>query len=201
MDKPIHEQTAEQTASALVTAVGRAGAGGQQRLGGGWALWSGIILALAVAWAVFMAADLWAHRGGLADGKRAAPWEPAFAVENLVPPGEINRAMPLETAWTDRGLRTQVRPIYVDLGEIRRDPMLQVSLSADDLYRLTFLHLGGRVGQITVRPGAATAGLRVVKIQVPNSAVQAGYDVIQISAAEGDGAYLVGHLILGQGSP
>jgi hypothetical protein len=92
--------------------------------------------------------------------------------------------------------------LVVEMEEVARAPLIELSLDNNDRYRIEFLREGKVVGEDSVGPDMTTGGLIVYRVEVPAEAVQAGYDAIRIGAVEGDSSWSVGHLrLLPDGDP
>lgn len=100
-----------------------------------------------------------------------------------------------------------LRPIGEQLGVTCQDKpgrrYFEVSLDADDTYRLTFLKGALNLGWVDVAPPPEfrrPKGLTVHFGDVPPLAVRDGFDVIVIEPISGNGSHLLGHLLV-EGSP
>ncbi len=83
----------------------------------------------------------------------------------------------------------------VALGEVRHDPRVSLSLSADDGFEIVFLHGRRRVGSRFAEPRYGS-GLMVRGLRVPDDAVDEGYDRIRIYPYRGNKESFLGHLRL-----
>jgi arabinofuranosyltransferase len=102
------------------------------------------------------------------------------------------------TLWNQAGnFRFRAAGVEVELEKPTRARRLEVSLDGNDDYELLFIDGTVRVARLPVpaRP-APEGGLAVHVIEVPEPAVNEGYDAVLIRPLRGDNAYVLGHLRL-----
>lgn len=109
----------------------------------------------------------------------------------------LAQAKPAGYRWDGPGTVTmEAGGIDIDLGAPRHSRSLGTSLDNNDGYRLRFLRSGGIVGEIAIPAVNSGDGLAVHEVRVPEAAVAAGYDQVQVLPEGGDQRYSIGHLLL-----
>lgn len=86
--------------------------------------------------------------------------------------------------------------VDIELGALRHSRRLSTSLDNNDGYRLRFLRAGEMVGQVGIPAVNSGDGLAVQEVDVPQAAVDSGYDHVQVLPEGGDQRYAIGHLLL-----
>jgi arabinofuranosyltransferase len=99
--------------------------------------------------------------------------------------------------WNFHTVKLDGDGIDVKMGRTTCAATLDISLDNNDDYELTFMKGTQVVGNYPVQKiTLPNGGLQVYAVPVPQTAVQAGYDVIHVAPVSGDGSYSIGHLIL-----
>jgi hypothetical protein len=114
---------------------------------------------------------------------------------------EMGPARPEGSAWNGPGnvvFRCQpgCPELTIDLQGLRRSGHVEVSSDHNDRYEMVFLNRGASVGRLAWGAFEGAGGLRVLRLEVPARAQDAGYDTLAVRPLYGDGQYSVGHLLL-----
>ena len=156
-----------------------------------------VLIAMAVLVLVVAAVDigrrLWVHLTGPGDAQETLatiPQEVHLSLEQL------SDAKPQGYAWDETGTVRFMDRVVVSLGGIVHPGTLNLSLDGNDRYILNLMAGDQRVGFVVVEP-SWNGGLEVQTVALPEEAVSLGFDTVVIEADTGDGAYALGHLLLG----
>ena len=120
-----------------------------------------------------------------------------------VPLAQLSAPVRDATVWNAPGA-TVLSPagIVVDLGEVRRVSILEVSLDHNDDYRITYLRHGQCVAEQDSPAQIHTqVGIWLRRVTVPLSVPADGADRIWIKPMRGDGMCSIGHLRLIEATP
>jgi hypothetical protein len=156
-----------------------------------------VAIALSVLVLVVVAVDigrrLWVHftaPGDAQDTVAVIPQEVHLSLEQL------SDEKPQGYAWDEAGTVRFMDRVVVSLGGIAHPGTLNLSLDGNDRYVLSLMAGDERVGFVEVEP-SWNGGLEVYTVAVPEEAGSLGFDSVVIEADAGDGAYALGHLLLG----
>lgn len=100
--------------------------------------------------------------------------------------------------WNAPGSVVFTHSLRVALPSVTRARSLEVSVDHNDVYIVIFLRDAVEMGRVRITPNLSREGLRIVTLQAPAHAVTEGYNAVKLTAVEGDGAYSLGHLMLGE---
>lgn len=111
----------------------------------------------------------------------------------------LSQVQPDGTPWDAPGSRTFLTLLAVMCPDQEGRRMLDISLDADDRYRLTFLKRNRIVGSVVVDAvprDRRQAGLASHIVTIPERARKRGFDTIVVVGIAGDDRKAVGHLLL-----
>lgn len=110
---------------------------------------------------------------------------------------------PAGTGWNEAGNYIfSSKGIRIDLGKRFDAQRMDISLDGNDTYRISYVWADANGNETVVAeqdvplPSGRPRGLAEHDIQVPQVAVEAGYNTIVIKRLAGDGRYALGHLRL-----
>jgi hypothetical protein len=162
------------------------------RLGGRKALTAMAVLVLVVA-AVEVGQRLWVKLVEFGDTQDASPTIPQEVHVSLE---QLSNPKPRGYAWDEPDTVRFKDRVIVSLEDTAHPETLDISLDGNDGYELSLMAGDEQVGFVKVEP-SWTGGLEVYTLAVPENAVSLGFDAIIIEVETGDGAYALGHLLLG----
>lgn len=102
------------------------------------------------------------------------------------------------THWNAEGNVVFKTVVKVKLPAVSRADTVELSVDNNDVYVLSFHKGRAEVGRVRMEPNKRLSGLRVATVQTPRGALEAGYDLLQLTALFGDSFYSLGHLVLKQ---
>ena len=100
------------------------------------------------------------------------------------------------TGWQDDGAHPFTEMATIRLGRPWKAKTMELSLDANDAYRLEFRTGVTAVGVVEVGPKEAVDGLATYTAELPLDITETGADTIVVTAKTGDGALSIGHLVL-----
>lgn len=124
-----------------------------------------------------------------------APPPPAFKIKQ-VKLAAVSTPRPQGTAFNAEGTVSFDRALAVDLGRVYKSAQVEVSLDNNDDYRLAFVLKQVEQASVDLAMDASIAGLRVLKVKVPEAGLKNGYDEVRIYFVKGDSIHALGHLVL-----
>jgi len=159
--------------------------------------WRKVLTAMAVM-VLFVAAfdlgkRLWVSLQRSADSEETSPTIPQDAYLRLE---QLSDAKPRGHAWDGPGTVRFMNRLVVSLGGIAHPETLNVSLDGNDGYLISLMAGDEKVGFVDIEP-SLIGGLEIYTVTIPEEAFFQGFDSIVIEANSGDGAYALGHLLLG----
>jgi arabinofuranosyltransferase len=84
----------------------------------------------------------------------------------------------------------------IELGQRQHAGLLNLSVDHNDQYRISYLRDGEYVGESRIPPRKRHEGLSVQQVKVPPLIAVKGYDALRLQGMQGDGVYVLGHLLL-----
>ncbi|NPV56167.1 MAG: hypothetical protein HPY76_05755, partial [Anaerolineae bacterium] len=120
------------------------------------------------------------------------------SIEHLtVDLASVGQVYPQGTPGDSAGvLQMKDSGVSVRLGGVTSAGRIDLTLDNNDDYRISFWQGEDEVGFLVISGLNISEGLTRYTPAVPDSARQAGFDVIQVHPLRGDGFYALGHLTL-----
>jgi len=155
-----------------------------------------VLLALVAGVAIILSTG---GSNGVATGGKsssaAAPPPPAALIKK-VKLADVNKPVEKGTAFDAKGNTHFADVVEVLLGKVMSATKVELSLDNNDDYRVDFLKGQVTVGSVTTPKNAKISGLRVARLDVPEAAVDKGYDRVRVVFIKGDTIHVLGHLRL-----
>lgn len=99
------------------------------------------------------------------------------------------------------GTAISARGLHVALGELRHESVLDMSLEANDAYRVILMHGAQIAAERNLGPGEASAGpFASYHLELSETVSSTGYDAIRVFPLHGDMRYRLGNVAIGGGS-
>jgi hypothetical protein len=159
--------------------------------------WRKVLTALVVVVLVVAAFDLgkrlWVSLRRSADSEDTSPTIPEDVYVSLE---QLSDPKPRGHAWDGQGTVKFMNRVVVSLDGTAHPGTLIISLDGNDGYRISLMAGDDAVHIEDVRP-SLTGGLEIYTVPIPEEAISLGFDAVVIEATSGDGAYALGHLLLG----
>lgn len=122
--------------------------------------------------------------------------EPAPPPAKEVKLSEVAEPKAHGSAWDAKGTVPIAGHLTVRLGSVRHHRTIELSLDCNDVYQLRFFKEDKALAGLNIDKKVDFQGLRVERLPVPEAAVTAGYDAVKIIGGQGDGIWVLGHLVL-----